>query len=87
MKIHIFLFQTSISTNYVAQSKRQVKTLNISTFTNATPVTLITGGNFSALYVPRYVTQAQGMMWFTMVTGNPTGDVIVEEEEMTHARH
>ena len=84
--IHIFLLQTSISTNNVAHYKRQVWALHmalniISTFTNATPVP---GGKKSALYVPRYVTQAQDMMWFTMVTWNHT---LVIAEEINHARH
>ena len=84
IKIHIFLFQTSISTNNAAHSKRQVSALNtISTFTNATPVT--GGMKQSALYVPRYVTL--DMLSFTMDTLKPPMDVIVEEEEMNRARH
>ena len=64
--------------NNVAHSKRQVEAINISTFTDAIPVT----GIRSALYVPMYV--IVGMMWLTLDMLMAT--VIVEEELVIHAR-
>ena len=76
-KTQIFIFQTLISTEYVAQSKRQV-TIDISTFMHAKPVIW----RESALFAVKWITLV--MILFIMNILSPS---VIVESGTNHARH